>query len=111
MKNLIMVIGVLFLVLLFSAFIGNVTKENAAEFQVIAIHDLTIKSGVNEKEFEIFVLNEIAPFYNKMKGQNLNLVKGDRGIRNNKYTIILTFESIDEASWKRLTLFLVIFLN
>ncbi len=98
MKNLAMFIGALFLVFLFSAFIGNVVKENAAEFQVISIHDLTIKAGVNEKEFETFVMNEIAPFYNKMEGQNLTLVKGDRGIRTDKYSIILTFESIEDRN-------------
>ena len=72
--------------------------ENGAEVEVISVHDITIKPGINEKEFEAFVMNELAPIYNKMKGQNLILAKGDRGIRTNKYAIILTFESIEDRN-------------
>lgn len=96
MKNLSIFIVALFLFFLIGAFMENGEKENAAEFEVVSVHDITVKQGVNEKEFETFVINELAPIYNKMEGQNLTLVNGDRGIRTNKYAIILTFKSIQD---------------
>ena len=96
MKNLLAVIGALFLFILIGAFMEKGEKENAVEYEVFSVHDILIKQGVNEKEVETFIMNEIAPIYNKMKGQKLTLVKGDRGIRTNKYAIILTFVSIQD---------------
>ena len=71
-------------------------NENVVEFDVFSVHDITIKSGVNEKEFETFVMNEIAPLYGQMKGQKLYLVKGERGIRTGQYAIFITFTSIED---------------
>ena len=71
-------------------------NEKVVEFGVVSVHDLTLKAGVDEKEFETFIMNEVAPIYDKMRGQKLTLVKGDRGIRTNQYAIILTFESIED---------------
>lgn len=68
--------------------------EMVKDVTVFAIHELDLMPDVNGKDFEAFVLKEVAPIYNKMKGQKLNLVKGDRGVRTGKYAIILTFESV-----------------
>lgn len=65
-------------------------------FEVYAIHEIEVKPDVDLKEFENFVLTEIAPIYNKMKGQHCTLVKGDRGMRTNLYAIILTFKTIED---------------
>lgn len=65
---------------------------------VVAIHDVELLPGQDAQEFEMHVLNKIAPIYNKMKGQEFTLVKGDRGIRANKYAFIITFKSIDDRN-------------
>ena len=96
MKNLTIVIGALFLFFLIGAFAENVEKEKVSDFEVIAIHDISLMPGVDEKKFETFVMNELAPIYNKMKGQHFTLVKGDRGIRTNEYAIILSFDKIED---------------
>lgn len=96
MKNLSVVIGLLLLILLIGTCTENIEKGNAKEFEVYSVHDMRLKPDVNVKEFETFVWTELAPIYNKMKGQKLTLVKGDRGIRTNKYAIILTFDSVED---------------
>ena len=74
----------------------KVEKPKVSTSEVYAIHELELKADVDAKEFESFVMKEIAPIYNKMKGQKFFLVKGDRGIRTDKYAIVLTFESIED---------------
>ena len=76
----------------------KVEKPKVSALEVYSIHELEIKPDVDLKEFETFVIKEIAPIYNKMKGQNLYLVKGDRGVRTDKYAIILTFESLEDRN-------------
>ena len=66
--------------------------------EVVAIHDVELLAGTDAKEFEAFVLNNIAPIYNKMKGQQFSLVKGDRGIRTNQYAFIISFRSIEDRN-------------
>ncbi len=66
--------------------------------EVVAIHDVELIPGQDANEFEMFVLNKIAPIYNKMEGQKFTLVKGDRGIRTNQYAFIITFNSIDDRN-------------
>lgn len=66
--------------------------------EVIAIHDVELLPGTDAKEFEAYVLNNIAPIYNKMEGQNFSLVKGDRGIRTNLYAFIINFKSIEDRN-------------
>ena len=95
MKNITIIVVALFCFFLIGAFVES-DQDNVTEFEVIAVHDIKIKADVNEKEFEAFVMNELAPIYNNMDGQNLTLVKGDRGINSNNYAIILTFESIED---------------
>ena len=96
MKKLSIFIGALFLLFLIGPFMEDVEMKGVSEFEAIAVHEMVVNSDVDEKEFEAFIVNEIAPIYNKMEGQTLTLVKGDRGIRTNKYAIILTFDSIED---------------
>lgn len=77
---------------------SKVEKSEKTTFDIYSIHELEIKPDVDLKEFETFVMNELAPIYNKMKGQKLILVKGDRGIRAGKYAIMLTFENIEDRN-------------
>ena len=70
----------------------------SADFEMICIHDLELKPGVDEKEFETFVMTEIAPLYRQMKGQDFTLGKGYVGQRTGKYSIIITFESVDDRN-------------
>lgn len=65
---------------------------------VVAIHEAELLPGQDATEFEMYVLNKIAPIYNKMKGQHFTLVKGDRGIRTNQYAFIITFNSIEDRN-------------
>ena len=65
---------------------------------VVAIHDVQLLPGQDAHEFEMHVLNTIAPIYNKMEGQEFTLVKGDRGIRTNQYAFIITFKSIEDRN-------------
>ncbi|PSR12762.1 MAG: hypothetical protein DA408_09720 [Bacteroidetes bacterium] len=44
------------------------------------------------------MLTEIAPIYNRIKGQQFALAKGDRGSRINKYAMILTFDTIEDRN-------------
>ena len=81
MKNLSFVIGVLFLIFIIGAFMENDTGEATAKFEAIAVHEVVVNSDVDEKEFEAFIVNELAPIYNKMEGQTLTLAKGEITIR------------------------------
>jgi len=96
------VIAIALVLLLTSAFTANneskVEKYEKSTLDIYSVHDIEIKQNVDSKEFEAFVINELAPIYNNMKGQRLILVKGDRGVRTNKYAIILTFESIEDRN-------------
>lgn len=98
-KTILKALTGLFLALIFSLMNAcnlNPAAENVQPAEVICIHDLQIRPGIDEKEFESFVMNEIAPLYNQMKGQDLYLAKGDRGVREGQYAIIITFASIED---------------
>ena len=75
-----------------------VEKPKVLTTAIYSIHDIELNADVDTKEFETFVINNMAPIYNKMKGQKFYLVKGDRGIRTDKYAIVLTFESIEDRN-------------
>lgn len=77
---------------------SEVEKPKESTLEVFSIHDLKIKPGVNEKEFETFVMNEIAPLYRQMKGQDLFLTKGYVGNRTGQYAIFITFESLEDRN-------------
>ena len=75
---------------------SDLTKLMSPSPAVVAIHDVELLPNQDAKAFESFVLNEIKPIYNKMKGQSFSLVKGDRGNRANQYAFILSFTSIED---------------
>jgi hypothetical protein len=77
---------------------AEVRKEGGAGLGVVAVHDLKLKTGINEKDFESFIVNEWLPLYSKIKGLDTFLAKGDRGIRAGEYSLILTFESIEDRN-------------
>lgn len=101
MKSLIKVTMLLAIILLWACNEEVETKVielKQSSFQVIAIHDIEVKSDMDLVEFETYVKNEIAPIYNKMKGQYFSLVKGDRGMRTNNYSVVLTFDSLEDRN-------------
>ena len=77
---------------------AEVRKDGGAGLGVVAVHDLKLKAGVNEKDFESFIENEWLPMYSKIKGLDAFLAKGDRGVRTGEYSLILTFESIEDRN-------------
>ncbi len=95
MKSLI---RISFLLIFFMMSVNAQEVENNHEntLEIIAIHQLELMPGVDAKEFETFVLEQIAPIYSKMKGQKAMLVKGDRGAQTGKYALVLTFESVED---------------
>ena len=75
---------------------SDLTKLMSPSPAVVAIHDVELLPNQDAKAFETFVLKEIKPIYDKMKGQSFSLVKGDRGNRTNQYAFILSFTSIED---------------
>lgn len=96
--GLSVMLGFLFTVAFFTSASPGLNSEEEAGGKVLAIHQLTLKEGVNVAEFEAFILNELLPYYNKVKGQKGDLAKGDRGIRTGKYAIILSFDSLADRN-------------
>jgi hypothetical protein len=78
--------------------VSDIEKNESSTFEIYSVHNIEIEQNVDPEAFETFVINELAPIYDKMKGQKLILVKGDRGMRTNKYAIILAFESIEDRN-------------
>ena len=97
MKDLIG-ITVLLSLFMINACSKKVEKERDSELQVISIHELKIKSGVNETEFEAFVMNEIAPLYRQIEGQDLFLAKGYVGQKTGQYVIFITFQTLEQRN-------------
>ena len=94
MKN----ITTLWLVVLLASASANLTAQSAKSKQVIAVHQVELQDHIDAKAFEKFIHSEIAPIYNRMKGQTFTLVKGDRGGRIGSYAIILQFDSIEDRN-------------
>ena len=65
---------------------------------LISIHDITLKPGADEKEFEKLVINEIAPLYKQVNGQDLFLSKGYVGQRTGQYAIFITFPTVEDRN-------------
>ncbi len=100
MKTLARITFLLFFILNLNAqdYQSEIMTILGATPEVVAVHDVELLAGTDAKEFEAFVLNNIAPIYNKMKGQQFSLVKGDRGIRTNLYAFIISFKSIEDRN-------------
>ena len=86
------------LVILTSFSSNYLIGQNLKTFQVVAIHEVELKDNVDSKEFEKHVFKKIAPVYNRIKGQQLKLVKGDRGNRISKYAFVLTFDTLEDRN-------------
>lgn len=97
MKNF----ATLMLIILTALSCSNQTNESQqpeTSKQVTSLHQIELKENVDPNEFEKFVFTEIAPIYNRIKGQQFSLAKGDRGSRINKYAMILTFNTIEDRN-------------
>ena len=62
--------------------------------KVLGMHKLELKPGVDEKEFEDFVCNQILPLYRVVPGQTIHLLKADRGERDGQYMVLIELESV-----------------
>ena len=60
---------------------------------VFAIHDLELKPGVTEEELQKFS-EEFVVIY-RVPGQEIHLLKGDRGERAGKYALLVEFDSVE----------------
>ena len=62
--------------------------------RVFGMHEIELNPGVNEEDFENFVLNEMSagPAY---PGWSMRLLKGDQGARKGKYLILFDIESVE----------------
>ena len=76
----------------------KVEKENSSYHEIYSIHDVKLKPGANAKEFESYVMNEIAPLYNQVKGQHLFLAKGYVGMNTGQYKIFILFDSVEDRN-------------
>ncbi len=83
-----------------SAFSVNLSSEydggEENSIKVISVHQFNLKPGADEKEFVRFIMDELAPYYNKVEGQKAVLAKGDRGIRKGMYAFLLVFDSVED---------------
>ncbi len=61
--------------------------------KVFGLHTFELKPGVNEKDFESFITDKVAPLYQSVPGQVAYLMKGDRGERMGKYLFVIELES------------------
>ncbi len=59
------------------------------------MHKIELRPGVNEAEFEQFVMSEVIPIYDRIRGQKVSLLKGDRGERAGKYLLLAELESVE----------------
>lgn len=65
--------------------------------KVISIHEVELHEGAASKDFERFVLEEFAPAM-ALPGFHLSLVKGDRGVRDGKYALMMEIDSTEARS-------------
>src|SRR5690349_17293677 len=65
--------------------------------KVYGIHMLELKPGVSAEEFERLVTEEVYPAM-QAAGFQYSVLKGDRGARTGKYTMLLEFDSVAERN-------------
>ena len=99
MKRLFWITCAIFILGVSTAFSQNVNKkEKQAEnpfTKVLGMHLLELKSDVNEKEFETFIMHKLIPLYQTVEGQDMYLMKGDRGARAGKYSLFIIFDNVE----------------
>ena len=61
--------------------------------RVFGMHKVELKPGVNGMEFEDFICNEVIPIYDRVPGQTVHLLKGDQGVRDGKYLVLIEIDS------------------
>ena len=96
-KMRLIAITISFLLLVLSSSYGYAQDENpdSSKQMVIGVHQFVLNDGVDAKEFEALVLGELLPLYNAVKGQTVSLMKGDRGLRTGKYSLVFVFPSVE----------------
>ena len=72
-----------------------VDHKASARQMVIAVHQFVLNDGVDAKAFEALVLEEVLPLYNAVEGQTVYLMKGDRGLRKGKYSMVFIFPDVE----------------
>ncbi len=60
--------------------------------KVVGIHELDLKPGASADEFERFYREEVVPGP-QLSGVQTSLLKGDRGVRNGKYLLLIEIDS------------------
>src|SRR5262245_32777538 len=68
-------------------------KETSAMAKVFGIHEIELRPGVKEEDFERFIAEEamhLPPF----QGWTFSFAKADRGVRTGKYAVIFEIESV-----------------
>ena len=63
--------------------------------KVLGMHAIELKPGCDANEFEQFLVREFFPIYQKVPGQTVRLLKGDRGERAGKYLVLIELESVE----------------
>ena len=61
--------------------------------KVLGMHKVELKPGVDEREFEEFICNEVIPIYGRVPGQTVRLLRGDQGERDGKYMVLIEIDS------------------
>jgi hypothetical protein len=70
-------------------------KEEQTMAKVLGMHTVELKPGCDPNEFEQFIVGEVIPVYQKVPGQIVHLLKGDRGERAGKYLVLIELESAE----------------
>ena len=62
--------------------------------RVFGIHDLRLRPEVDPKDFERFIVERYAPAWGEI-GWNITLLKGFRGDRPDRYTVLFEIDSME----------------
>lgn len=99
MKRVLFFTGIVLVITLITAFRPQLSSDQHLSKDpgavVIGVHPFELKDNVNEKEFEDFIVNKLAPLYKKVEGQDFYLMKGDRGQRAGKYAFFIILDDMD----------------
>lgn len=69
-------------------------SSRAGSAEVVAMRELQLKAGVDPAEFERFVTATYNPAWEgAVPGLRGYIAKGDRGVRNGRYALILIFDT------------------
>src|SRR5262245_9239290 len=62
--------------------------------KVYGIHALELKPGVDGQAFERYFTRELSPILQQIAGQDMRLLKGDRGSRTGRYLLLIAIDSV-----------------